>query len=319
MKAYKKAAALIAAAAVMLTSACTIVGESRLPSANPSKSSGKLSVDFDLKEQALSNPQGEPKTEAAPETVPEVVSDAAPEAVSEAMPETAPIQTEPETEPPETEPNPEEYPFTYINYDPDYKDRLDGHFTDEQLDYIRSCVFVGDSTCLAFQYYGFISPERCYAKAGAAARNIFDWEFTQRKEDKDILTALANSGCKSFYFLMGLNDVNMTSAEDYYENYKAFLEAVREACPYADINLLSITPVTKECKFCFNSSLNRLNEKLLQISEESGGKIKYIDIAAFFKNQEGNMKPAYVTEDGIHLREGGYYDILRIICDNAEV
>lgn len=295
MTAFKKAALLIITASIMLTSACTIVGESELPAARLSKAEEKAPIVSEITGHASAKPK--PK----------------PEAITE-----VPEATEPETQAP-SETEPEEESFEYINYDPDYKDRLNGYFSDEQLDYIRSCVFVGDSTCLAFQYYGFISPERCYAKAGAAARNIFDWEFTQRKEEKDILTVLANSGCKSFYFLMGLNDVNMTSAEDYYNNYKSFLEAVQNTCPYADINLLSITPVTEECEFCFNSSLNRLNEKLIQISEESGGKIKYIDIASFFKNEEGNMKPAYVTNDGIHLREGGYYDILRIICQSAGV
>lgn len=310
MKAYKKAAALTVLAAVMLTSACTVVGESRIPLANAHKAEERSPAYSQTKGQASEKPQAKPKTEETLETELETATDINSE---------TPLSTEFEAQPDQTEPIPEEYPLTYINYDPDYKDRLDGYFTDEQLDYIRSCVFVGDSTCLAFQYYGFISPERCYAKAGAAARNIFDWEFTQRKEEKDILTALANSGCKSFYFLMGLNDVNLTSAEDYYNNYKSFLEAVENTCPYADINLLSITPVTKECEFCFNSSLNKLNDKLIEISRESGGKIKYIDIASFFRNEEGNMKPPYVTDDGIHLREGGYYDILRIICQEAGV
>lgn len=310
MKTYKKAAVLTVLAAVMLISACTVVGESRIPLVNAHKAEERSPVNSETKGQASEKPQAKPKTEETFETELET----APDTDSE-----TPLSTEFEAQPDQTEPIPEEYQFTYINYDPDYKDRLDGYFTDEQLDYIRSCVFVGDSTCLAFQYYGFISPERCYAKAGAAARNIFDWEFTQRKEEKDILTALADSGCKSFYFLMGLNDVNLTSAEDYYNNYKSFLEAVQTTCPYADINLLSITPVTKECEFCFNSSLNRLNDKLIEISRESGNKIKYIDIASFFRNEEGNMKSAYVTNDGIHLREGGYYDILRIICQEAGV
>lgn len=306
MKAYKKAAALIIIASAVMNSACTVVvGESRVPVITQ-KTPENTSSDYTSEEQITENSRNELK-----EAVSAVGFDGA-------KPETAAVQSEPEALLPETEAILDE-PFTYTNYDPYYKDRLDGYFTDAQLDYIRSCVFVGDSTCLAFQFYGFISPERCYAQAGAAARNIYDWVFMQRKEEKDILTALADSGCKSFYFLMGLNDVNMTSAEDYYRNYRSFLEAVLEICPYADINLLSVTPVTEDCEFCFNSSLNSLNEKLTQIAKESGGKIKYIDIASFFKDGKGNMKPAYATKDGIHMREGGYYDILRIICQSAGV
>lgn len=213
----------------------------------------------------------------------------------------------------------DEYEPVFTDIDPDFKDRLEGYFTDTQRAYLRSCAFAGDSIIHAPALYGFISKKRCYATAGAAARNIYDWSFEIKGKEYGIIDALKHSGCQSFYFLMGMNDVRITSADIYYDNYKSFLEDVRENCPYADINVISVTPITEECGFYPNEKIDALNVKLKQLTEESGGKITYIDVAGFLKDEKGALKLEYAVDDGIHMQIDVYYDIFRIILQQKGV
>lgn len=244
----------------------------------------------------------------AEETVdgPEIIITATEETAWE---ESAPAPTESAAEPPS------------VSSDPDkvYKEDklLSTKFSEEEINYLHNCAFLGDSTCLGYCRYGFIADDRVFGNGGVAARNIHTHTFTQKGQEADFLTALKNTGCTELYFLMGMNDVRIISAEEYKENYSLMLREVKEFIPDADIHILSVTPITEDSDFYPNERLDLLNEKLREIAAEEG--YTFIDTASAVRNEKGFLKDELCSGDGIHMVPEAYYLMLGVIFESAGV
>lgn len=191
---------------------------------------------------------------------------------------------------------------------------LTDYFTDKEIDYLHNCVFIGDSTCLGLKNYGLLNAEQVIAIPGAAARNITEMTVTSDGEEISPIAAAKNTELNEIYCLMGLNDVNLISPEDYKNYYEDFIDRLKKSCPKANIHILSVSPVTESSTFCYNYKLDNLNEKLKEISEEKG--IQYVDISSILKNENGCMIDEYALQDGIHFRLRAYYRILEFIIKN---
>ena len=190
-------------------------------------------------------------------------------------------------------------------------------FSPRQEGFISSCLFMGDSICSGIGVYGFAP--NCYAKAGVAARNILEFTFDSDEYQVGPLTTLVNSGAKDLVFLMGTNDVNMVSAEEYTMYYDDFLSKVESACPDVSIYVISVPPVTEDSSFCYNSELDKLNDALQTMLESSTRSRHYIDAASLLKDDTGALKEIYSAGDGVHLSRVAYYAILYALCTGAGV
>lgn len=190
-------------------------------------------------------------------------------------------------------------------------------FSPRQESFISSCLFMGDSICSGIGVYGF-APE-CYAKAGVAARNILEFTFDYDGYQVGPLTTLVNSGSKNLVFLMGTNDVNMVSAEEYVRCYDDFLSKVESACAGVSIYVISVPPVTEDSTFCYNYELDRLNDELKAMIESSPRSRHYIDAASLLKDDTGALKETYSAGDSVHLSRSAYYAILYALCVGAGV
>lgn len=203
--------------------------------------------------------------------------------------------------------------------DPDriYKEDklLSTRFSEEEINYLHGCAFLGDSTCLGYCRYGLIEDARVFGNGGVAARNIHTHTFVQKGKEVDYVTALKNTGCRELYFLMGMNDVRIISAEDYKKFYGDMLNTVRKALPDANIHILSVTPITEYSDFYPNERLSLLNDKLKEISAEEG--CIFIDTASAVKNEKGFLKDDLCSGDGIHMTPEAYFLMLRVILDSA--
>ena len=190
-------------------------------------------------------------------------------------------------------------------------------FSPQQESFISSCLFMGDSICSGVGVYGF-APE-CYAKAGVAARNILEFTFDYNGYQVGPLTTLVNSGAKNLVFLMGTNDVNMVSAEEYITYYDDFLSKVESACPDVSIYVISVPPVTADSTFCYNYELDELNARLKNMIESSTRSRHYIDASTLLKNKDGALRDIYSAGDSVHLTRSAYYVILYALCAGAGV
>lgn len=183
-------------------------------------------------------------------------------------------------------------------------------FTPQQQEFINSCLFIGDSICLGFGVYGLVN--NCTAKAGAAARNIEEFTFDSGGSQVSPYTAIVNSNCKNLVFLMGTNDVNMENAKNFIEYYNSFLTRVEALAAGTNIYILSITPVTASSTFCYNYQIDEFNEALKTMTETSTR--HYVDVSASLKDEQGNLRTEYASDNSVHLTKEAYYQILAALC-----
>lgn len=190
-------------------------------------------------------------------------------------------------------------------------------FSPDQELFIDSCFFMGDSICLGLKSYGIV--RNACGEGGIAARNISESLFSVEGYDMEPLTVLVNSGMKNFVFIMGLNDVNIETAQEYADYYDSFLSKAEAALPEANIYILAITPVTADSSFCYNSKIEEYNAALKEMAERTGGARRYIDVTKYMKNSDGSLKPLYSSGDGIHLTVSAYYAMLYAMCEEIGI
>lgn len=183
-------------------------------------------------------------------------------------------------------------------------------FTPQQQEFLNSCLFMGDSICLGFGVYGLVS--NCTAKAGTAARNIEEFTFDSGGSQVSPYTAIVNSSCKNLVFLMGINDVNMESANEYIQFYNSFLTRVEALAAGTNIYILSITPVTASSTFCYNYQIDEFNESLKAMTENSSR--HYVNVNTALKDDQGNLRQEYASDNSVHLTKDAYYQILAALC-----
>ena len=97
------------------------------------------------------------------------------------------------------------------------------------------------------------------------------------------------------------------------ELFRGLLDALREACPEAEIYVESMLPMDKAVAYGWgisNRTIRSYNQGLKALAEEYG--MTYLDIYPAYE-RTGGLNPDY-TEDGVHLKEdafGPWAEILR--------
>jgi hypothetical protein len=113
---------------------------------------------------------------------------------------------------------------------------------------------------------------------------------------------------------MGMNDINMTTAEQFVETYNTLLDTVHEILPDAKLFAASITPISCEIDFSNNAKIDSYNAALktdLLTNEKGYG---YVDVAQGLKNAWNGLNMQYSGGDGIHLAPEAYYVYLNEVC-----
>lgn len=188
-------------------------------------------------------------------------------------------------------------------------------FNEDDQIFLSNTVFVGDSICRGLSAYGVIPTSNVFAQGNIGARSIFDYTFTYGDDEVELLTALVNAKAKNIVFSMGMNDINMTSAETYVENYTYLLNMVSTYCPEATMIVVGITPVTDESNFVANQKIRDYNAALAQMVEDADNPLLvFVDATDELVNSNGALKSNYESGDGLHLNTGAYYAILWKIC-----
>lgn len=202
----------------------------------------------------------------------------------------------------------------FPEYDAEYVDYLSDRFTEEEKRYINSLAFMGDSTCLSFANYGLLSGTRCFADVGIGVRNIGAHRFEVDGRPYSPEEALRKTGCGEFYFMLGLNDINILECSEYIEGYELFLRRAENACPEARIHVVSITPVLNGSGFCSAERIAEFNSALKQMTSRCGW--EYTDLFALVSNGNGHLRYEFAMSDGVHMRIAAYYSFLEYLVNS---
>ena len=186
--------------------------------------------------------------------------------------------------------------------------------TAEDRAFLKDTVFVGDSICSGLRVYKILPDENVLAAGSVAARNVFEFTYNVGGNEYSLAYALTVLKPRYVIFSMGMNDVNMTTPEQYCTNYDNVVKTVQTVLPDAKYFIASITPIAAESDFTTNERIDLFNQTLK--THLTGGETGYVDVATGLKADWINaLEKDNNGGDGIHLAPGAYYKYLNQICD----
>ena len=181
-------------------------------------------------------------------------------------------------------------------------------FTSEEMAFAEKSLFIGDSICRGLEAYDVLSVKNVLGAGNVGARNIFDALYFRRGKDVDFLTVIDEEKPRHVVFSMGMNDVNMTNAEEFCENYRRIIDETLKK-PIDDVYVLSVTPICSD--FTYNSKIVYYNEALKNfIAANYPERVYFVDIHDSLADKNGELAWYFSSGDGVHLDEIAYYQLL---------
>ena len=115
---------------------------------------------------------------------------------------------------------------------------------------------------------------------------------------------------------MGMNDINLLSAEEYTAQYAAEIDKILTICPDSDIIVAGITPILPSSDFTSNASIQQYNAALAQtIQQLNRENVAYFDAYAVISDPaSGGLAEMYSAGDGVHLGNAAYPALLNALC-----
>ena len=107
------------------------------------------------------------------------------------------------------------------------------------------------------------------------------------------------------FLMAGGNNLEAGHVDACAELFRGLLDALREACPYAEIYIESMLPVEKANAYwnnCPNPVIRAFNARLEALAEEYG--MPYLDIYPAYEDR-GGLNGA-LTDDGVHLKRDAF-------------
>lgn len=185
----------------------------------------------------------------------------------------------------------------------------------------------GDSIAYGFCAYGYIPYEHNIAKGSLAMRNYTDagWfnEFDVNGRTVKCMDAVIAKQPRLLYVSMGMNDVNLTSAQTYANNYVGFLKKVRANVPNCIIVAANITPIASFSSFTGINNIKNANAAMnAAVKAMNDPNIILFDAYSVVSGGGTYMASGYSAGDGIHLAGHVYQKLLNrlaIVLDQYSV
>lgn len=178
--------------------------------------------------------------------------------------------------------------------------------------YPQELSIVGDSIASGFGAYQVLTNPYDFATGNLAARSIDNYTFTYDGSSYGYSEALEHSQPAYIYLSMGMNDVNISTSDEYAENYRSIITKVREVCPDSVIIAAGITPISASSTFTALSTIQKFNEKLQEtVDSFVDSKIIYYDAySTVYDTASGGLRTDCDGGDGIHLSYSAYSELL---------
>lgn len=175
--------------------------------------------------------------------------------------------------------------------------------------YQARLAIAGDSIAYGFNAYGYIPNERNIATESVSMWNLDYFTFST---GMGLVDTVAYVSPAILYMSMGMNDVNMSTPEEYVERYKSTIYEIRNRVPDIHIVVAGITPVTSYSGFVSNETIRNFNTALENmVSEMSSNHVYYFDAYSVVADPNTlELRPECTGGDGIHLVSSCYYDFL---------
>ena len=106
------------------------------------------------------------------------------------------------------------------------------------------------------------------------------------------------------FLLGGINSLSPDNVEQCLREYAELLDALRAACPDAELIVQSVLPIGTELDRNgeINEAVRRFNEAIKALAEQKG--ITFVNLYAAYE-KDGALNPS-LTRDGVHLNFNAY-------------
>lgn len=193
--------------------------------------------------------------------------------------------------------------------------------------YFDGAGFVGDSVTYQLLYTPgrkerIGSPVEMFRRS-ASVKGFADyyWNLVFRGQEYKLEDAVAESGVKRLFIMLGSNDMGFVTVEDTMKNWDILIDRILEKSPDVEIYIESILPsATGDRNYNGkNEKIAQYNRALKAFSQEKG--IHYIEIGAYFEDGLGRLAAGYSSDGDVHITEEAVYkwsDILRLFAQIQE-
>lgn len=176
-------------------------------------------------------------------------------------------------------------------------------------EYFTNALLIGDSLAYSLADYGVIETLEVECYIGLSPEHVHRARMMPYKGGYVTIVELSAAYKPDKLLVMfGSNGLTYKDAEDVLPSYHDMVDAIVDALPWADIYLMSVTPVEtwvkKETRGLNMPNILAFNEGIRAIAEAHG--VHYIDVCTPLLSADGSsIAKAYVANDGLHLsREG---------------
>lgn len=176
--------------------------------------------------------------------------------------------------------------------------------------FFADAALIGDSVT-----YGLMVHETKTGLLGhplfLARKNIGVFNFVNHRinlfyqgQEYHVEDAIAVSGVKKVFFLLGMNDLGYQTPEECAERYGVLIDRVKEKAPGVEIYIQTCLPRYTAWSFSeFNEKIDQFNELAARMAGEKG--CHMIDLAAYIEDHGNGMAKAYSLDDDAHLNYEG--------------
>lgn len=187
--------------------------------------------------------------------------------------------------------------------------------------YFDTAVIIGDSRTEGLSLYTGMSNLDAFCSKGLNIEKVMTDAIVST--DKGMITALEALKLKQYdniYISFGLNELGWVYDDVFIEDYKTFIDSVREIQPDATIYVENILPVSKklsdEDEIYNNKNVKKFNKLLKRMCKDYGD-IIYLDVASSV-TVDGAL-PADASTDGRHCNQEYCEKWLEYIRQNVYV
>lgn len=117
--------------------------------------------------------------------------------------------------------------------------------------------------------------------------------------------ALAASGVKKVFIMLGMNDLNIYGVDGTIQNWGTLISRIRDKCPNIQIYIQSMSPVWtgKESGRLNNSTIDYYNTLLQSFAASNG--CYFINVAPYLKDSTNGLATSYCSDSFVHLTYAG--------------
>ena len=187
-------------------------------------------------------------------------------------------------------------------------------------DFFNDAGFVGDSVTYQLLYTTGreeqIGTPVPLFRQSASVKGFaeYTWNVMFRGEERKIEDAVAESGVKKLFIMLGANDLGSRSVEETLESWELMMSRILEKSPQIEVYIQSLIPSATGSKSVndWNHRVAAFNDALREYAQVHG--IHFVEVGCYFEDSLGRLASCYSADGTVHLTETAvrrWYEILR--------